>query len=161
MEDNPKKPRKPLSPELAWKRIQKYCAYQERSQQEVRDKLFSFDLHPAKVEEMIALLIADGFLKEARFAIAYATGRFHVKKWGRIKISEGLQGKKVSPPLIQQALSAIDPSEYRQALQLLLKKKEKALRETNVFKRNYKLAQYCIRQGYEPELVWELLRNPD
>ena len=153
--------KKRLSPDLAWKRVQKYCAYQERSQQEVRDKLYSFGLHATQVEEMIALLIADGFLKEARFAIAYATGRFHIKKWGRIRITEGLKEKKVSGPLIQQALSAIDPSEYRQTLQRLLDKKQHALKEKNVFKRNYKLAQYGIRQGYEPELVWELLHNKE
>src|SRR6478735_4591510 len=71
-------------------KAQKYCAYQERSQQEVRDKLYTFGLHKNQVEELISRLISDGFLKEERFAIAYATGKFRSKKWGVIKIRHGL-----------------------------------------------------------------------
>ena len=152
-------PRKRYSPEQALIRAQKYCAYQERSQQEVRDKLYSYGLHQNQVEELISRLITDGFLKEERFAVAYATGKFRIKKWGVVKIRQGLKEKRVSEPLIRQALNEIDPKEYLAVLSQLIQKKQKTLKEKNVFKRNYKLAQYCMRQGFEAELVWEVLRH--
>lgn len=140
-------------------KAQKYCAYQERSQQEVRDKLYTFGLHKNQVEELISRLISDGFLKEERFAIAYATGKFRTKKWGVVKIRQALKEKKVSEPLIVLALNEIDPHEYLAVLQKLVRQKQKTLKEPNIFKRNYKLAQYCISHGFETELVWEVIRS--
>ena len=150
---------KKLSLDQALVKAQKYCAYQERSQQEVRDKLYTFGLHKNQVEELISRLISDGFLKEERFAIAYATGKFRTKKWGVIKIRQGLKEKKISEPLIVLAINEIDPHEYLAVLQKLIRQKLKTVKEKNVFKRNYKLAQYCISHGFETELVWEVLRS--
>src|SRR5258708_2225078 len=107
--DNDALPVKRLSPEQALVKAMKYCAYQERSQQEVRDKLYSFGLHQKEVEEIISRLITDSYLKEERFAIAYATGKFRIKKWGVVKIRQGLKEKRVSDPLIRIALDQIDP----------------------------------------------------
>src|SRR5690606_22791562 len=70
-----------------------YCAYQERSQQEVRDKLYHMNLHTSQVEELIAYLIENNFLNESRFANAYVSGKFRMKKWGRKKIKQGLKLK--------------------------------------------------------------------
>src|SRR6478672_11536112 len=85
----------------------KYCAYQERSQQEVRDKLYSWGLHRTEVEQALSELISENYLKEERFAEAFAGGRFRIKKWGRNKIRLALQQKKVSEPLINSALKNI------------------------------------------------------
>jgi regulatory protein len=157
--DDSPHPRRRLTPQQALLRIRKYCAYQERSQQEVRDKLYSFGMHSGEVEGMVAALIADGFLKEERFAIAYANGKLRISHWGAAKIRQGLAFKKVSEPVIRIALEQISPMEYASVLSRLISKKQKTLHEKNVFKRNYKLAQYCIRQGFESELVWEMLRK--
>ena len=157
--DDEKNTGKKYAPEQALIKAMKFCAYQERSQQEVRDKLYTFGLHKNQVEELISRLISDGFLKEERFAIAYVTGKFKIKKWGVVKIRQGLKEKKVSEPLIRLALNEIDAEEYLAVLQQMIRKKQKTIKEKNIFKRNYKLAQHCIRQGYEPELVWEVLRN--
>jgi regulatory protein len=151
--------KKKETPERALLKAMKYCAYQERSQQEVRDKLYSFGLHQRQVEDLISQLIIEGFLKEERFAIAYATGKFKIKSWGAVKIRQGLKEKNVSDPLIRLALDQIDAKDYLSTLNKLLQKKGREVHEKNLFKRNYKLAQYCIRQGFEPELVWNLLRG--
>src|SRR5579872_6681533 len=89
-----------------------YCAYQERSQQEVREKLYEWGLHPAGVENVIMHLVEGGFLNEERFANAYTIGKFRQKGWGRIKIKQGLKFKKVSEPLIKKALNSIDGDDY-------------------------------------------------
>ena len=61
-------------------KAKKYCAYQERSQQEVRDKLYSLGLHKSDVEETLALLVTEDYVNEQRFAVAYAGGKFRIKK---------------------------------------------------------------------------------
>ena len=137
----------------------KYCAYQERSHQEVRDKLYEWGLWKKDVEEIILQLITDGYLNEERFAIAFAGGKFRIKKWGRIKIRIELKKKSVSDYCIKKALGEIDDREYIRTMKEIIEKKLKGFRSYKLQVRNYKIAQYVISRGYEPELVWDLLRE--
>ncbi|HQV98836.1 MAG TPA: regulatory protein RecX [Bacteroidia bacterium] len=146
-----------FTPEKALSKALKFCAYQERSQQEMRDKLYSWGLHQREVENILSHLISEGFLKEERFAIAYAGGKFRVKKWGKIKIKLALKNKKVSEPLIKKALGEISDSDYRKMLLKVISSKEKLVKETDPYKRKYKIASYAISRGFEPQLVWEVL----
>src|ERR1700709_1825318 len=106
-----------------------YCAYQERSQQEVRDKLYEWGMYPTGVENVIVQLIAGNFLNEERFANAYTRGKFNQKGWGRIKIKQGLKFKKVSDALIKKALLTINGDDYIQTLTKVLEKKAALLTE--------------------------------
>ncbi len=80
-------------PKKALLKAQKYCAYQERCQQEVREKLYEWGVLPEVLENTIAELIIANFINEERFAKVYAGGKFRIKKWGRIKIKVKLQSK--------------------------------------------------------------------
>ena len=71
-------------------KVQSYCSYQERCQQEVRDKLYQWKLSDEKAELIIKQLIEDDFINDERFAINFARGKFRIKKWGRIKIKSEL-----------------------------------------------------------------------
>jgi regulatory protein len=148
------------TPEKALKKAENYCVFQERSQQEVRDKIYSWGLHRKEVEEIISTLISTDFLKEERFAFAFAGGKFRIKKWGRHKIRKALQDKKVSEPLINKALSQIDEVEYKKTLQRLITERTKLVKEANSFKKKNKIATYAISRGFEPEMVWEIIGQP-
>lgn len=87
---------KKLTPASALKKIEKYCAYQERCHEEVRSKLYTFGLGADDVEEIITKLIQSNFLNEERFARAYCGGKFRQKKWGRLKIIRELKKKKLA-----------------------------------------------------------------
>jgi regulatory protein len=153
--------RKITDPHKALIKAQKYCAYQERSQQEVRDKLYSYGLWKRDVENIIAELISAGFLKEERFAIAFAGGKFRMKGWGKVKIKQALKFKSVPEKIINIALSEIDRRDYEKTLKKIILERSKAVKETNPLKKNYKIAQYAISRGFEPELVWGFLRQED
>ena len=146
---------------VALAKAEHFCAYQERSQQEVRDKLYEWGLWPAAVEQIISELIEGNFLNEDRFAKAYAKGKFSQKAWGRIKIKQGLKLKRVPDVLIKKALLTIDADDYLTALTRILEKKAAVLSEKNVVKRRYKLQQYAMGRGYEADLVADVLKNSD
>ena len=153
--------KKIISPEKALQKAESYCAYQERSQQEVRDKIYSWGLHRNDVENILSTLMTTGFLKEERFATTFARGKFRIKKWGRNKIREALRGKKVPEPLIKNALSEIDEREYGKILHDVIVNRSKTVTEKNTIKRNYKIASYVISRGFEAELVWEALNQSE
>ncbi len=142
-----------------YKKAAAYCAYQERCQQEVRDKLYSLKLHHDDVEKIIAKLVRDNFINEERFAITYAGGKFRMKHWGKIKIKLMLQQKKVSAFCINKALKDIDNGDYQKVLKKLITDASKKTAEKNPLKKNHRIAQQIISKGFEPELVWALLGN--
>lgn len=153
----PKEKPKITDPQLALVKLQSWCAYQERSQQEARDKLYELGLWQEAVENIIARLIEDNFLNEERFAIAFAHGKFAIKKWGRIKIRQELKQKRVSDYCLKKALAQIDEQEYLNTLKKLLEVKRRSLTEKNPYKLKYKLVSYALSKGYEKDLVFDVL----
>ena len=146
---------------VALTKAEHYCAYQERSQQEVRDKLYEWGLYPNMVENVIIQLITGNFLNEERFANAYTRGKFNQKGWGKNKIKQGLKFKKVSDPLIKKALQTINGDDYLQMLHKVIEKKSPLLSEKEPYKRRYKLQQYALSRGYENDLILDVLKNSD
>ncbi len=136
-----------------------YCAYQERSQQEVRDKLYKLNLHTSQVEELIAYLIENNFLNESRFANAYVSGKFRIKKWGRKKIKQGLKLKGIPEPLIKKAFAQIVEEDYLEVLQELIKKKHAELGFKKDVHTKNKLYNYAFSKGYESNLIFLTLNN--
>ncbi|HLY69543.1 MAG TPA: regulatory protein RecX [Puia sp.] len=146
--------RKQLTREKALERARSYCRYQRRSRSEVNQKLYSFALRKKDVEELTAQLIAENYLNEEDFAVAFARGKFRMKQWGKVKITFELKLKKVSNAYISKALKEIDPDEYRQTLQKLAARKLTSLKNIeNIFLQKRKLQDYLIQKGFENELV--------
>lgn len=151
---------KKLTPQQAKLSIRQYCAYQERSHQEVKDKLYGFGLTENEVEEIISDLIADNFLNEERFARAFSRGKFRMKGWGKIKIRYELKQKRVSDYCIKKGLSEIDDEDYLKTLEKLLLEKWTALKgEKNIFIKKKKLYSYMQQKGYEQDLVGDFLKK--
>lgn len=146
--------KKTLNPTQAKEKIQRYCAYQERSHQEVRNKLYEYGLYRDDVDEILSSLILENFLNEERFAKAFAGGKFRIKKWGRIKITLALESKGVSSTCIRIGLKEIDDQDYQSTLHALLEEKIPLIEQDNIFVLRDRLSKYLIQKGYEPELVW-------
>ena len=141
------------------KKIYHYCAYQERSHQEVKNKLYDLELSSSEIEEMISHLITEGYLNEERFAKAFAGGKFRVKNWGRIKIVNALEAKGLTKNCIRIGLQEIDDADYRRTIELLILKKLDQTDEGNIYVKREKLATHVIQKGFEPELVWEIVKE--
>ena len=139
-------------------KAESYCAYQERSQQETRDKLYDWGLHHDEVEEVIAALIENNFLNEERFAMSYVSGKFNIKKWGKIKIKQGLKLKRVPEKMITKALNTIDYDQYLQVILHHATKKAPLIAEKDPYKKKYKLVSYLLGKGFESNLISDVLK---
>ena len=145
--------------DIALQKMMRYCAYQERCHQEVRTKLLTLEIYGDDLEEIIAELITENFLNEERFAKAYAGGKFRIKKWGKIRIKQELKKRKIADYCIKKAMQEIDEEGYLEGLYQVIEKKMKTEKETNEFKLKGRLAKYAIRKGFEPHLVWQVLKD--
>lgn len=136
-------------------RIKQYCAYQERCHSEVRTKLLELSYRGHELEEVISLLIAEGFLNEERFARSYCRGKFRLKRWGREKIIHQLKARQVSEYCIKKGLEEIEDAEYLEVLeQLFLKKLEALQAEKSIWRKKQKLLQYLRGKGFESTLIY-------
>jgi regulatory protein len=137
-----------------------FCAYQERTLKEVRQRLREWELTEDEIAPIIAELTAQNYLNEERFARAFAGGKFRVKKWGRLKIRQEMKLKGLSNDLIQKGLSEIDGDDYEETLRDLLEKKARSLRgESLVVKQ--KIVRFALIRGFESDIVWDLLKTID
>lgn len=141
----------------ALRKAASFCAYQERTQQEVRKRLDAWDIYGDDAEELIAELITQGYLSEERFATTFAGGKFRVKGWGKRKITQHLKQRGITGRNLETALSAIKPADYKAMLSDLLDKKRRAIKDDNPLVVKQKLARYALSKGYESALVWEVL----
>lgn len=135
------------------RKIKHYCAYQERSHAEVIQKLYGFGLRKIEIDEVIAWLIENDYLNEARFATRFAGGKFRMKKWGRLKIKQALQQRKISAYNINTALEEIDETAYLKALQGLALRKWHSLKSDTVLVKKMKATRYLLQKGYEKNLI--------
>ena len=69
-------------------RLERYCAFQERSPFEVKKKLNSFTSDSKQIDGIMASLIKEGFLNQERFVESYVQGKVNQKRWGKEKIKE-------------------------------------------------------------------------
>ncbi|MDX1542369.1 MAG: regulatory protein RecX [Christiangramia sp.] len=143
----------------ALQKLMHFCAYRDRSQKEVEDKLDSMRMIPEAKEKIIINLMQEGFLNEERFARSFVRGKFRIKKWGRIKITQELKRRGISTPIIKLGLSEIKESDYRKTLYDLAEKKEEKIKEPNSFKKKKKLADHLLRKGYENHLVFDCVND--
>ncbi|RIW18465.1 RecX family transcriptional regulator [Algoriphagus lacus] len=148
-------PKKYWSLEEAKGKLESYCSYQERSQWEVRRKLYEKGIKGNPVEELISELITANFLNEERFARSFARGKFRLKHWGRIRITRELKIREISPRCIQLGLSEIDPDEYYDSLLTQVERKWEKTTEKDPLKKRYKVIQYLMSKGFEQDLIQE------
>eukprot|EP01132_Coremiostelium_polycephalum_P015405 gene15406-18608_t len=148
-----------LDKKAALAKAEHYCAYQERAQQEVRNKLYEWGLKTGEVEELISELIQTNFLNEERFSKAYVSGKFNINKWGKIKIRQGLKLKQVPEKMIAKALLSIDYDDYLKAILNCARKKDALIKENDPYKRKYKLITHLLGRGFENNLIMEVLKD--
>jgi regulatory protein len=156
--DEDKEEQKKLSPQQAILKMARYCAYQERSQHEVRQKLYELGLRYQDVEASISELISEGFINEERFAIAYAGGKFRMKHWGKVKIKAGLSLHKISEYCVKKALNSLNDEDYIKTIDLLLEKKIIQIKNRKSIEQQHLCAKYLISKGYESDLVWDRIK---
>ncbi len=138
-------------------KVANFCAYQERTQQEVRKRLSELEVIGDEAEEMIVWLIESNYLNEERFARIFAGSKFRQKRWGRLKIRQELKMRGVSEYCLKAGMSEIDDEDYIQTLAEILEKKSKEIKESNPLKRKQKLVSYALSKGFEADLVFDLI----
>ncbi len=141
-----------LTVEQAYVKLRHYCAFQERTHQEVKMKTRGFGIAWSEIDALVSKLIEEGFLNEERFAAAFVGGKFRIKKWGRKKIEIELKKKQVSDANIKKALrEEIDQGEYEKTILYIIEKKWNSIKPdtSSEYDKQAKTRAYLFQRGFE------------
>jgi regulatory protein len=138
-------------------KIRNYCANQERSLAEVKNKLSEMGFSGKEMLDVVDELKKEKFVDEQRFACAYSSGKFRINKWGKMKITAGLKSHQISESLIRVGLQEIDRREYMSVLTDILEKKALTLKKDAPQSRKNKMIRFALSKGFEYEVILEVL----
>lgn len=130
-------------------KLERYCAYQERSVYEAEKKIRTFTNQEAKIRLLVSELTKDGFLNQPRFVESFVQGKVNLKRWGKQKIRMALIQHKIPKALIDHGLNSIPKQKYTQNLNVLAEKKVRSLKiELSEFEKKAKVLRFLSSKGY-------------
>ncbi|RLD79322.1 MAG: recombinase RecX [Bacteroidetes bacterium] len=145
--------------EAAQKKLENYCAYQDRCHKEVEKKLYEMHMISEAKELILLHLMEHNFLNEERFSKNFARGKFRIKKWGKRRIIRELKFKDISEYNIKKGLQEIDSDEYLETLKEIALKKRDSISEKNVFKKSQKITNFLLYRGFENDLIYKVVKE--
>ena len=148
-----------LSFQEALKKLEHYCAYQERCHVEVGNKLKQLGVVARDRDLIVVSLLANNYLNEERFARSFARGKHRIKFWGKNRIVNELKARFISTPNIKSALSELSDEEYYETFEKLSERIWDSTLEKNPLKKRKKCCDYLLRKGWESDLVFEKIQS--
>jgi regulatory protein len=141
------------------KKLEHYCAYQERCHQEVSMKLKQLGAAARDRDLILVSLIENNYLNEERFARSFARGKHRIKFWGKIRIVNELKARFISASNIKCALNELSDAEYYETFENLSERAWDSILEKNMVKKRKKYCDYLLRKGWESDLVYEKMQR--
>ena len=152
---NIEKKEDPLFLDEIQKKLEHYCAYQERCHKEVTQKLNEIGVYGTFIDTIIGKLIEGNYLNETRFAESFVRGKFRIKKWGKKRLIRELKIRDISDWNIKNALKEISDTEYSDCCKALVKKFWASNESKSLVIRKKKIWAALQYRGWETELIME------
>lgn len=141
--------KKALSETQLLEKAMHYCAYQERCEFEVRQKLRGLGANTTLINAIVAKLQDEKFLDEQRFAELYVKSKFKHNKWGKQKIKAHLAQKGINSKVVHEALEVIQNNDYQAMVNQLAKQHLADLS----FEAKTKTIRYLQTKGFEYAVI--------
>lgn len=133
----------------ALSRVAAYCSTSEHCRAEIVEKLQRWGMAYDAMDRILDRMEQEKYIDEERFCRAFIRDKYRFAKWGKVKIGQALQLKKISSMTFRPLLNEIDEEEYLSILRDLLASKRKSVRAENDFELNGKLMRFALSRGFE------------
>ena len=147
--------KKVKTPEQALAALMRLCARAEKSQEDARRLMRGWGLAERDAKGVLAKLVRDRFIDDARYAGAFVREKLRLSGWGEYKIRTALQRKRIDRALIDAALAEADRSGMDERLRRQLERKARTAKYTTQYELKTKLIRYGLSLGYDYETVVE------
>ncbi len=124
------------------------CSAAECCRAEIIEKLQRQGVAYEIVNRVVDRLVKEKYIDEERYCRAFIRDKYRFARWGKKKIIQELQLKKIPQSLYFSCMDVIDKEEYLSILQHLLSTKKKSLRGDDEYERNAKLIRFALGRGF-------------
>ena len=141
-------------PEILTK-MERFCAWQERCENDVRRKLASFYLSENQEDAIVKVLKENRFLDDERYVESFVRSKTKAS-WGRQKIEAALRAKRISSALIEHCCALIPAADYQEQLHIAMEKWQR--QHPNVERAREKLIRHLLSKGYNMDEIMAQLK---
>ena len=141
----------------AKRKIEAFCAYQERCHKEVEEKLKSMGMIDESIAHIIGHLIEQNYLNEERFTVQFTLGKLRIKSWGLERILRELKLRGISSYNLKTAAKVYEEGPYLEIFDRLAQRKIAAVQGLPLETRKKKVFEYLRYRGWSTELIYEKL----
>ena len=139
-------------------RLQKLCSKAEYCSSDVyRKAMKALDGDAEAAARVVASLVEEKYVDDARYAEAFAREKAGLQGWGPVKIRFQLRSKGISEETIAAALEEVEPEKAADKLERLLSAKARTLEGDPQFR--LKMLKFGLSRGYEYDAVEEALKK--
>lgn len=137
------------------KKAMLYCAKSEKCEHDIRQKLTVWGAECETVDKIIQVLYENQYLDKQRYANAFVNDAVKIKNWGRLKIKQALQLKKIDSAIIRQAIETIDKNMYEQKLRHIVE--QRVAEKIPSYEEKMKIVKSIHSRGYESDIILRIL----
>lgn len=129
------------------------CSRQEYCRSDIQKKLDKWDVSAEDGERIIQRLLEEKFIDEKRFASFFVRDKLRFNRWGRQKIAWQLRQKKLDNATIDEALEQINPEEYTEKLQEVIREKSRQVKNKEPIKQKAAIIRNAVSKGFEYDQI--------
>ena len=129
------------------------CSGSEHCTSQILEKLSLWGVSDQDASNIMDYLVREKYIDNGRFARAYCHDKFCYNHWGRIKIRQMLRHLRLGDEEIEEGMETIDDEAYLEALNDVLRAKDRTLREKDIYLRKGKLVRHLLSRGFETDLA--------
>lgn len=139
-------------------RLQRLCSKAEYCSRDIyRKALKDLEGDADAAAAVVASLVEERYVDDARYAAAFAREKAGIQGWGPVKIRFQLRSKGIAEEVINAALQEIEPAKAADKLQRLLTAKHRTLQGDPACR--LKLLKFALSRGYEYDEVEAALKE--
>ena len=139
--------------EVALGKATALCSGSEHCTSQIMEKLSLWNVSPQDAYDVMDYLVKEKYIDNKRFARAYCHDKFCYNHWGRIKIRQMLRHLRLGDEEIEEGLESIDEEDYLEALNDVLRAKNRTLKDKDKYLRKAKLVRHLLSRGFETEIA--------
>ena len=142
-----------MSGKEAYQKLTDLCARGEHCQHEMTEKMRRWGVSVEEQAQVMARLIDEPYVDDARYTHAFVYDKIRYSKWGRRKVEQALWMKHIDATIIRQELDAVDDEEYTAVLKPLLRQKRRSTKASSDYELNMKLIKFAISRGFTMDII--------
>ncbi|KXB83659.1 regulatory protein RecX [Prevotella sp. DNF00663] len=150
---------KEMTEQQALFKLSALCSQAEHCSGEMLDKMCRWGIDEAAQTRIMAHLIEEKYVDDARYTRAFARDKIRYNGWGRRKVEQALYAKHVERAVYMPVLDEIDDQEYLNVLRPLLRNKQKSIKAASDYERNMKLIKFAMGRGFDYSLIRQCLEG--